>query len=63
VLASNPVFDDLLPDELRFTRGDPRSLADRLLAFERGPRRELRERVVQRHSVDTWADGILAAAS
>ncbi len=28
VLASNPVFDDLLPDDLRFDRDDPESLAD-----------------------------------
>jgi hypothetical protein len=63
VLASNPVFDDLLPEELRFRRGDPEGLARRLLAFERGARPELRERVVERHSVDSWADGILAAAA
>jgi glycosyltransferase involved in cell wall biosynthesis len=62
VLASNPVFDDLLPGELRFDRGDPRNLADRLLALERGPRPELRDAVVRRHSVESWADGILAAA-
>jgi hypothetical protein len=62
VLASNPVFDDLLPDELRFRRGDAESLAQRLLALERRPRPELRQHVVERHSVESWADGILAAA-
>ena len=62
VLASNPVFDDLLPDELRFVRGRPESLAERLLALERRRRPELRERVTERHSVDSWADGVLEAA-
>jgi glycosyltransferase involved in cell wall biosynthesis len=70
VLASNPVFDELFGDfPLSFARDDPAGLADRLRWF-RGLRREeraeigrtLRERVVQRHSVDTWADGILEAA-
>ena len=36
VLASNPVFDDLLPPELRFDRDDPESLAERLRALDRG---------------------------
>jgi glycosyltransferase involved in cell wall biosynthesis len=62
VLASNPVFDDLLPDELRFERDDPESLAERLLALDRRRRPELRQRVLERHSVDHWAEGLLAAA-
>jgi glycosyltransferase involved in cell wall biosynthesis len=69
VLASNPVFDDLLPPEFVFPRDDPEVLAERLVSFARldPPAREalgrrLRERVEQRHSVETWADGILAAA-
>jgi glycosyltransferase involved in cell wall biosynthesis len=62
VLASNPVFDDLLPQELRFERGRPESLAERLLALDRRRRPELRERVAARHSVDSWAEGILKAA-
>jgi glycosyltransferase involved in cell wall biosynthesis len=62
VLASNPVFDDLLPDELRFERENPESLARRLLALDRRRRPELRARVVERHSVDHWAEGLLAAA-
>jgi glycosyltransferase involved in cell wall biosynthesis len=62
VLASNPVFDDLLPDELRFERDRPDTLADRLLALDRRRRPELRERVIERHSVESWADGIVAAA-
>src|SRR5262249_23425040 len=62
VLASNPGFDDLLPEELRFERDRPETLADRLLALDRRRRPELRERVVERHSVESWADGVLAAA-
>ncbi|HEY1369747.1 MAG TPA: glycosyltransferase family 4 protein [Gaiellaceae bacterium] len=62
VLASNPVFDDLLPDELRFERDRPETLSDRLLALDPRRRPDLRERVVERHSVESWADGILAAA-
>src|SRR5437667_6878434 len=60
VLASNPVFDDLLPPELRFERDDPESLADRLRHIDRRRRPELRELVERNHSVDHWADGVLA---
>ncbi|HEX6662106.1 MAG TPA: glycosyltransferase family 4 protein [Gaiellaceae bacterium] len=71
VLASNPVFDELFSGyPLLFERESPESLADRLrwLASLSGPERTeighaLRGRVARRHSVDTWADGILAAAS
>ena len=70
VLASNPVFDELFDGyPLLFERDSAESLADRLRWFAglaAGERAEigrtLRERVAQRHSVDTWADGILAAA-
>jgi glycosyltransferase involved in cell wall biosynthesis len=70
VLASNPVFDELFEGyPLLFERDSPESLADRLrwfAALDASARAEigrmLRERVAQRHSVDTWADGILAAA-
>ncbi len=70
VLASNPVFDELFDGyPLLFERDSPESLADRLRWFgelddsERAEiGRTLRERVAQRHSVDTWADGVLAAA-
>jgi glycosyltransferase involved in cell wall biosynthesis len=60
VLASNPLFDDLLPPELRFDRDDPESLATRLRALDRRRRPELRELVRERHSVERWADGLLA---
>jgi glycosyltransferase involved in cell wall biosynthesis len=71
VLASNPVFDELLESyDLAFRRDDPADLAARLRALatmspsERDDLgRTLRGRVTARHSVDTWADGILAAAA
>jgi glycosyltransferase involved in cell wall biosynthesis len=59
-LASNPVFDDLLPDELRFDRDDPESLAERLRTLDRRRRPELRALVAANHSVEHWADGLLA---
>jgi glycosyltransferase involved in cell wall biosynthesis len=70
VLASNPVFDELFAGyPLFFERDSPESLADRLrwiAGLSDGERAEigrtLRERVSRHHSVDTWADGILAAA-
>jgi glycosyltransferase involved in cell wall biosynthesis len=60
VLASNPVFDDLLPDELRFDRDDVAMLADRLRSLDRRRRPELRDVVIAQHSVEHWADGVLA---
>jgi glycosyltransferase involved in cell wall biosynthesis len=69
VLASNPVFDSLLPEELRFARDDPAELAGRLASFaerDSGERerigKQLRETVAREHSVDTWADRILELA-
>jgi glycosyltransferase involved in cell wall biosynthesis len=71
VLASNPVFDDLFAGyPLFFERESPESLAERLRWFAGlGPAeraelgRTLRERVARNHSVETWAEGILAAAA
>jgi glycosyltransferase involved in cell wall biosynthesis len=60
VLASNPVFDDLLPDELRFERDDPESLGARLRSLDRRRRPELRGLVSANHSVGHWADALLA---
>jgi glycosyltransferase involved in cell wall biosynthesis len=60
VLASNPVFDDLLPDELRFEPDDPAGLAERFRQLDRRRRPELRELVARNHSVEHWADGVLA---
>ena len=69
VLASNPVFDELFGEfPLLFERDDPESLAERLRwVASRSPEERaeiglaLRERVALRHSVETWADGVLAA--
>jgi glycosyltransferase involved in cell wall biosynthesis len=60
VLASSPLFDDLLPAELRFAPDDPESLAECMRRLDRRRRPELRERVVAAHSVEHWADGLLA---
>jgi glycosyltransferase involved in cell wall biosynthesis len=65
VIASNPVFDEFLDP---FPREDAGELAKRLRAFAALPAEEravigraLREAVVERHSVDSWADKVLAA--
>ena len=60
VLASNPVFDGLLPSELRFGRDDAEGLAERLRTLDRRRRPELRELVAAGHSVEHWADGVIA---
>jgi glycosyltransferase involved in cell wall biosynthesis len=69
VLASNPVFDELLDAEQRFMRWDPGALADRIRTLasmtpdERAVvGRRLHERVAERHSVQSWARGIVEAA-
>jgi len=63
VLASNPLFADVLPDGLRFPEDDPEALAERLRDLERRRRPELREAVRARHSVEHWADGLLATVA
>jgi glycosyltransferase involved in cell wall biosynthesis len=66
VLASNPAFDGLLPESLRFGRDDPESLARGIRELAGADRaalgRELRERVVRDHSVDEWARRVVAVA-
>ncbi len=66
VLASNPVFDDLLGPELRFDRDSPQQLAERVRSLAVLDRaaigRDLRCRVEKHHNVDGWADGVLHAA-
>jgi glycosyltransferase involved in cell wall biosynthesis len=66
VLASNPVFDSLLPADARFEREDPASLADAVARFaeldaaaraDRG--RALREQVEREHSVEHWAERLI----
>ncbi|MFN2627200.1 MAG: glycosyltransferase family 4 protein [Gaiellaceae bacterium] len=63
VLASNPVFEQLIDRGSLFDRESPESLADRLLGLDRRRRPELRARVLEHHSVEAWAEGILAAAA
>lgn len=70
VLASNSALNEFLggvPLELRFRARDPESLAETLRAFaaaNAGTRAragaELRRRVVESHSVDSWADAVAA---
>ena len=72
VVASNPVFDDLLDGlavPLRFHRGDPEELAARLerLAMMTPAQRAsigrvLRDRVAAGHAVQHWAERILEVA-
>jgi hypothetical protein len=68
-IASNPAFDSLLSEELRFDREDSRELADRLVALDAQPPerrlelgRTLRERVAASHSVESWAAAVVEAA-
>lgn len=72
VLASDKSFERLfagIDPPLAFERGDPRSFADRLRALavlsdeeRHAIGRELRERVREHHSVETWADAIMRLA-
>ena len=72
VIASNPVFDQLLDGllvPLDFARDDPEQLAariERLAAMEPSQRasigRVLRERVAAGHSVQHWAEQVLEVA-
>jgi glycosyltransferase involved in cell wall biosynthesis len=64
VVAASPVFDRLLPPALRFTDGDPTGLASAVraaAALPAGERQALRARVGAEHSVDHWADAVVAA--
>jgi glycosyltransferase involved in cell wall biosynthesis len=62
VFAASPVFDGLLPDELRFHGDYPGSLAERIRDYQVGAGPALRERVQAEHSVDHWAERVLAEA-
>ncbi|HEY4412476.1 MAG TPA: hypothetical protein VGN06_05715, partial [Gaiellaceae bacterium] len=66
VVAASPVFDGLLPPELRFIDGDPAGLASAIRAAAALPeaeRRRLRARVEAEHSVGHWADEVVAAVT
>jgi glycosyltransferase involved in cell wall biosynthesis len=60
VLAASPAFGDLLPAELRFDFDRPDALAERLVGLDPRRRPELREIVAARHSVEHWADAVVA---
>ncbi|HZC30731.1 MAG TPA: hypothetical protein VE261_04375, partial [Gaiellaceae bacterium] len=60
VFAASPVFDGLLPDGLRFDGDEPGSLAARIRGYAGHDTAALRERVAGEHSVDGWADRVLA---
>lgn len=65
VVASSPVFDTLLPAELRFADGDPMDLAAHVRVAAGLPveeRRRLRSQVEAGHSVEHWADQVVAVA-
>ena len=62
VFAASPVFDELLPEELRFD-GSPGDLARRVRGYSPGQRATLRERVIAAHSVDGWAERVLVAVA
>jgi glycosyltransferase involved in cell wall biosynthesis len=68
-LASGPAFAGLLPHSLRFRSDDAEALADRIVELaQMAPEqraelgRELRGRVQADHSVEHWAEAVLAAA-
>jgi glycosyltransferase involved in cell wall biosynthesis len=73
VLVASPGFESLvggLEPPLRFSQDDARELASRIRALhDSGPEarrslgRELRERVRRGHSVEHWAEGVIAAIS
>jgi glycosyltransferase involved in cell wall biosynthesis len=70
VLASSPTFDELFSSfHFSFERDDPESLADLLIKFSqlkaderRAIGMSLRARVEELHSLEAWADRVVAAA-
>ena len=62
VFAASPVFDTLLPDELRFHGDHPASLAEKVAGYNGGAGAALRARVEAEHSVAHWADRVLEEA-
>ena len=62
VFAASPVFDRLLPEQLRFHGAYPASLAGRIRDYAGGAGPELHARVAAEHSVRHWADRVLEVA-
>ena len=62
VFAASPVFDTLLPEQLRFHGDYPSSLAEKIRDYTVGGGRALREQVEREHSIAHWADRVLEAA-
>ena len=62
VFAASPVFDGLLPEQLRFHGAYPGSLAEKIRDYKSGAGAVLRARVEAEHSVDRWAERVLEAA-
>jgi hypothetical protein len=62
VFAASPVFDTLLPEQLRFHGDYPSSLAEKVRDYTSGAGRSLREQVEREHSVEHWAERVLEAA-
>ena len=70
VLVPEHAFSALVPDPLRFRADDPASLADALERYARLDPAErqrlgevLRERALEGHTVESWADAVVRIAS
>ena len=63
VFAASPVFDGLLPEQLRFHGDYPGSLAEKIRGYAGGGGPALRARVEAEHSVEHWAERVLEAAA
>jgi glycosyltransferase involved in cell wall biosynthesis len=73
VVVSNPAFAELLsglPVTLAYPAGDVEAVVDRLRAIaalspaeREHTARELRDRIIRRHSVSSWADAVTEAAT
>jgi glycosyltransferase involved in cell wall biosynthesis len=62
VFAASPVFDTLLPDELRFHGDHAGSLAEKIAGYHGGAGSGLRARVEAEHSAAHWAERVLEEA-
>jgi glycosyltransferase involved in cell wall biosynthesis len=62
VFAASPVFDALLPDELRFHGDHAGSLAEKIAGYRGGAGPVLRARVEAEHSAAHWAERVLEEA-